>query len=98
MIGIVFITSKRTFTLEVKDGTGVANVRYLPFDSYSLEKIQFQPSSSDSGLNYVSLQNDSFGNGITFATPNRLVAEHFIETLSGKSNAIIEVLPESDTP
>jgi hypothetical protein len=98
MVGIVFITSKRTFTLEVQEHSQNANVRYLPFDSYSIEKIQFQPSATPEGLNYVSLQNDSFGNGITFGTPNRKVAEHFIETLAGRSNAVIEVLPDSDDP
>lgn len=98
MMGIVFITSKRTFTLEVMDDQASNQCRYLPFDSFSLEKIQFQPSASKEGLNFVSLQSDSFGNGITFGTPNRQVAEHFIETLKGRTNGVIEVLPESDDP
>ncbi|AHI52730.1 hypothetical protein [Spiroplasma culicicola] len=98
MVGIVFITSKRTFTLEVADNNLNAQIRYLPFDSYSLQKIQLQLSKSGNGLNYVSLLNDSFGNGITFATPNKDVAVHFVETLRGKTSGQIEVLPESDDP
>ncbi|QEH61714.1 hypothetical protein SCHIN_v1c05170 [Spiroplasma chinense] len=98
MIGIVFITTKRTFTIEVIDGNDNAQIRYLPFDSYSLQKIQLQLSKSGTGLNYVSLLNDSFGNGITFATPNKDVAQHFVDTLRGKTNGEIEKLPDSDDP
>ncbi|QBQ07573.1 hypothetical protein SGLAD_v1c03740 [Spiroplasma gladiatoris] len=96
-IGIVFITSKRTFTIETADSDANTQVRYLPIDSYSLQKIQMQLAKSG-GLNYVSLQNDSFGNGITFACPNPDVVKHFVETLRGRSNAEIEILPESDEP
>ncbi|QGS51803.1 hypothetical protein [Spiroplasma tabanidicola] len=96
-IGIVFITSKRTFTVETADNGTNTQLRYLPFDSYSLQKIQMQ-LAKNSGLSYVSLLNDSFGNGITFGCPNRNVVQHFVETLRGSSNAEIEILPESDDP
>ncbi|ASP28083.1 hypothetical protein SCORR_v1c03090 [Spiroplasma corruscae] len=98
MIGIVFITSKRTFTIEVLDNENNTQIRYLPFDSYSLQKILVQYSKSDSKLNYVSLQNDSFGNGITFATPNKKVLKHFVDTLKGVTGGEIEILPDSDDP
>ncbi|WP_342258431.1 hypothetical protein [Spiroplasma endosymbiont of Dioctria linearis] len=98
MIGIVFITSKRTFTLEISDDDSSTQIRYLPFDSYSLQKIQLQFSKNAGGLHYVSLQNDSFGNGITFGTTNREVAQHFVDTLSGRTNGDIEMLPDSDEP
>ncbi|AKU79558.1 hypothetical protein [Spiroplasma turonicum] len=98
MIGIVFITSKRTFTIEVQDDYNSSQIRYLPFDSYSLQKILVQYSKTDSKLNYVSLQNDSFGNGITFATPSKKVLKHFIDTLRGVTGGDIEILPDSDEP
>lgn len=98
MIGIVFITSNRMFTLELPINSQNPMIRYVPSDRYSVEKIQYQPQSAPGEQNYVSLQNDSFGNGITFATRDKKPAEHFIETLSKHSNAIIEVLPESDDP
>ncbi|AGR41016.1 hypothetical protein [Spiroplasma taiwanense] len=98
MVGVVFITSKRTFTLEVVDNNINSQIRYLPFDSYSLQKIQLQLSKTDNALSYVSLQNDSFGNGITFGTPNKKVAQHFVDTLRSKTNGKIEILPESDNP
>ncbi|KAJ3619882.1 hypothetical protein Zmor_008715 [Zophobas morio] len=98
MIGIVFITSSRMFTLELPVNSANPMIRYVPSDRYSVEKIQYQPQSAPGELNYVSLQNDSFGNGITFSTRDKKAAEHFIETLSKNSNAIIEVLPESDDP
>lgn len=98
MLGVVFITTKRTFTLEVLDNDSNTQIRYLPFDSYRLEKIQLQLAKTPKRLNYVSLQSDSFGNGITFATPNKDVAKHFIDTLRGSTNGVIEILPESDDP
>ncbi|AKX33979.1 hypothetical protein SLITO_v1c03240 [Spiroplasma litorale] len=98
MIGIVFITTKRTFTLEIIDNQNSTQVRYLPFDSYSLHKILVQYSKSDSKLNYLSLQNDSFGNGITFACPNKKVMKHFVDTLRGVTGGDIEILPDSDDP
>ncbi|WP_339021567.1 hypothetical protein [Spiroplasma endosymbiont of Atherix ibis] len=98
MIGIVFITTKRTFTLEILDNDTSKQIRYLPFDSYSLQKIQLQFSKNSGGLHYVSLQNDSFGNGVTFATPSREVAQHFVDTLAGRTNGEIEILPDSDNP
>ncbi|AGR42022.1 hypothetical protein [Spiroplasma diminutum] len=98
MVGIVFITDKRTFTLEILDNDLSTQIRYLPFDSYSLQKIQLQFSKNSGGLHYVSLQNDSFGNGVTFGTPNKDVAQHFVDTLSGRTNGKIEILPDSDNP
>ncbi|QHX36565.1 hypothetical protein [Spiroplasma sp. BIUS-1] len=98
MVGVVFITTKRTFTLEILDNDSSTQIRYLPFDSYSLQKIQLQFAKNAGGLHYVSLQNDSFGNGVTFATPNREVAQHFVDTLAGRTNGEIEILPDSDNP
>ncbi|AOG60281.1 hypothetical protein SHELI_v1c03260 [Spiroplasma helicoides] len=97
-VGIVFITNKRTFTVEGDDIDGSHQIGYLPFDKYGIQKIQLQLAKTSAGMNYVSLQNDSFGNGITFATPNADVAKHFIDTLRGETDGEIEILPDSDDP
>ncbi|ARU91945.1 hypothetical protein SCLARK_001420 [Spiroplasma clarkii] len=95
-IGIVFITSKRCFTVECVENQ--THVKYTPIQIYNLEKIQVQFSQSKTGLNYVSLVSDSFGNGTTFACPSQEVVNHFIDTLKGKTGSTIEFLPDSDDP
>gem|GEM_PF-6693367 len=65
---------------------------------YNLEKIKVQFSKEKNSLNYVSLVNDAFDNGTTFACPNRQVVTHFIETLRGIINGEVEILPDSDNP
>jgi len=95
-IGIIFITTKRCFTLECEENN--INVKYTPLQMYNLEKIKVQFSKEKNSLNYVSLVNDAFDNGTTFACPNRQVVTHFIETLRGIINGEVEILPDSDNP
>lgn len=95
-IGVIFITTKRCFTVECVENQ--SQVKYTPIQVYNLEKIQVQFAETNGKLNYVSLVSDSFGNGTTFACPNKDVVNHFIETLKGKTNGTIEFLPDSDDP
>lgn len=95
MIGVVFITTKRTFTLESPEQNGT-QIRYLPFDKYSIKKIEYQKSLTKGGLNYLLMKNDDFGNQITFACPNQDVTDHFIKILKGDVDIEVENLPPSD--
>ncbi|KAF5298097.1 hypothetical protein FQR65_LT19618 [Abscondita terminalis] len=77
------------------------STKYFEFNNSTYEKkiqkIQYQPGEGNE-LSYLSMLNDSFGNGITFGCPSKEVTEHFLTTLRGVSNAEIEVLPPSDKP
>ncbi|AHI53719.1 hypothetical protein SSABA_v1c03070 [Spiroplasma sabaudiense Ar-1343] len=92
MVGMVFITDKRIFTIEINDDAKSDNVRYVPIDSYRIDKIEYKKAKSDDDLNEINLLNDTFGSGVKFKTPNRKVAQHFLNTLGGVSDVeIVEV-------
>ncbi|WP_338972934.1 PH domain-containing protein [Spiroplasma endosymbiont of Panorpa germanica] len=96
MVGMIFITDKRIFTLEIEDNNSTNNIRYVPIDMLKVDKVEFKKSVESDGLNSIHLQNDTYGNGIEFNTPNKKVAQHFLNTLAGISE--IEIVEINDEP
>ncbi|AXK51094.1 hypothetical protein [Spiroplasma alleghenense] len=95
MIGMIFITDKRIFTVEIDDDNIKNNIRYVPIDKFKIDKIEFKKAKSNEELNLINLQSDTYGGGIEFYTPNKKVAQHFLNTLSGISEIeIIEIEAE----
>ncbi|WP_342268442.1 hypothetical protein [Spiroplasma endosymbiont of Aspidapion aeneum] len=97
--GIIFITSERSFVLDVNDTTNSVKIKYTPYNIFSSTKCQTQFSSTTKGMNYISLDIQGYQDLRTYECPNKLVAKHFIDTLLNRVSDIdYEELPESDDP